>query len=334
MCTDIFSFIFMILILTYDFYEQGTDPVTEWLAYFKHPYIKLCLRDLINDANSFSIHSTTNEVLYNSLNLTKDIGSIFYRRFRVNFNFKLSYNLGYINNRLNAETNSELSHLSELFFYLMKDKHWFPKPSVIEVNKEIVLSIAKSCGLNTPRTLISTSKDDLLKFYARFPIVYKPLNGFSYYTIGEETYSSYVTEINNELLSSLPDKFFPSLFQERIKSEYEIRTFYLDGEFYSSAIVPQKDKFKRYVDIKKNYQSSRWSPYNFPDEFKDKIRNLMNTLNLNTGSIDVLKGVDGKYYFLEVNPVGQYLSPSISCGYCIEKKIAEWLIKKDLNSNH
>lgn len=54
----------------------------------------------------------------------------------------------------------------------------------------------------------------------------------------------------------------------------------------------------------------------------------MNTLNLNTGSIDVLKGIDGKYYFLEVNPVGQYLSPSISCGYCVEKNIAEWLIKK------
>lgn len=67
---------------------------------------------------------------------------------------------------------------------------------------------------------------------------------------------------------------------------------------------------------------------------RKKIRKLMNTLNLNTGSIDVLKGIDGKYYFLEVNPVGQYLSPSISCGYCVEKNIAEWLIKKDITLNN
>lgn len=127
---------------------------------------------------------------YNSLNLTKEIGSIFYRRFKVNFDFRLSYNLGEINRRLNTETNSELAHLSELFFFLLKDKNWLPKPSVLEVNKEIVLSIAKSCGLYTPRTLISTSKDDLLKFYAKFPIVYKPLNGFSYYTIGEHASST------------------------------------------------------------------------------------------------------------------------------------------------
>ena len=324
----------MVLILTYNFYEQGTDPVTEWLEYFKHPYVKVCLKDFINETNTLSIDSTTKEVLYNSLNLTKQIGSIFYRRFKVNFDFRLSYNLGEINRRLNAETNSELAHLSELFFYLLKDKNWLPKPSVLEVNKEIVLSIAKSCGLYTPRTLISTSKDDLLKFYAKFPIIYKPLNGFSYYTIGEQTYSSYVTEINQKVLTSLPNRFFPSLFQERIKSEYEIRTFYLDGEFYSSAIVPQKKGRKRTVDVKQNYQSSRWVPYNFPDEFKEKIRKLMNTLNLNTGSIDVLKGIDGKYYFLEVNPVGQYLSPSISCGYCVEKNIAEWLIKKDITLNN
>ena len=56
----------MVLILTYNFYEQGTDPVTEWLEYFKHPYVKVCLKDFINETNTLSIDSTTKEVLYNS----------------------------------------------------------------------------------------------------------------------------------------------------------------------------------------------------------------------------------------------------------------------------
>ncbi len=289
--------------------------------------------DLINDKNAFSIDSSKNEIYFNSLNLTKEIGSVFYRRFKINFNFQLSYNIGDINKHLNIEANNELTSLAEYFFYRLRDKNWLPKPAMFEVNKEIVLSIAKSCGLFTPRTLVTTSKDKLIEFYKKVPVVYKALEGFSYYTVGEKTYSSYTTKINKQILDTLPDKFFPSLFQECIKSEFEIRTFYLDGEFYSSAVIAQKNRQKK-VDIKQNYQQARWVPYKLPDKVEESIRMLMKKLDLNTGSIDVLKGKDGKYYFLEVNPVGQYLSPSFYCGYNVEKRIAEWLIKKDTASNN
>lgn len=55
----------------------------------------------------------------------------------------------------------------------------------------------------------------------------------------------------------------------------------------------------------------------------------MKRIDLITGSIDIIKSTNGKYYFLEVNPVGQYLAPSFLCNYNLPKIIAEWLIKKD-----
>ena len=52
---------------------------------------------------------------------------------------------------------------------------------------------------------------------------------------------------------------------------------------------------------------------------------LMHDLELNTGSIDLVLGQDGKYYFLEVNPCGQYRMTSDPCNYYLDKLIAKTL---------
>lgn len=51
----------------------------------------------------------------------------------------------------------------------------------------------------------------------------------------------------------------------------------------------------------------------------------MADLDLNCGSIDMILGNDGLYYFLEVNPVGQFGMVSGPCNYYLERKIANFL---------
>ena len=128
----------------------------------------------------------------------------------------------------------------------------------------------------------------------------------------------------------MPDVFFPTLFQKNIEKEYEIRTFYLQGRFYSSAIFSQKDPTTS-IDFR-NYNKSfpnRMVPYRIPEALELQVEQLMQELDLDTGSIDFIKGVDGKFYFLEVNPVGQYGFVDVPCNYNINKIIAEELMKKD-----
>ena len=48
----------------------------------------------------------------------------------------------------------------------------------------------------------------------------------------------------------------------------------------------------------------------------------MKLLNLNSGSLDLIRAADGKYVFLEINPVGQFGMVSYPCNYNIEKEIA------------
>jgi len=62
------------------------------------------------------------------------------------------------------------------------------------------------------------------------------------------------------------------------------------------------------------------------EDLKEKIILLMKILDLNTGSIDLIKSTDEKIYFLEINPIGQYGMVSSPCNYYLDKLIAKTLI--------
>jgi glutathione synthase/RimK-type ligase-like ATP-grasp enzyme len=58
-----------------------------------------------------------------------------------------------------------------------------------------------------------------------------------------------------------------------------------------------------------------------------KIRQLLRFYNFNFASIDFIEGIDNEFYFLEINPVGQFLFHSKEINAPIEKDIFN-LIKK------
>jgi ATP-GRASP peptide maturase of grasp-with-spasm system len=159
----------------------------------------------------------------------------------------------------------------------------------------------------------------------------KPIQRSFDVTFDDKKYLSLTKRISNENLSEIPDIFFLSLFQEEIKKQYEIRSFYLDGEFYSMAIFSQKDAqtsedFRHY-----NYEKpNRTVPYKLPEEICSKLKIFMNEIGLNCGSFDIIYDLDGNYIFLEVNPVGQFGFVSYPCNYYVERRIAE-IFKQKIN---
>ena len=140
----------------------------------------------------------------------------------------------------------------------------------------------------------------------------------------EDMYEALTCEFNNT-----HDTFLPSLFQHKIKKSYELRVFYLDKQCYSMAIFSQSNS-KTEVDFR-NYdleKPNRTIKYRLPQNLEYKIINLMKDLKLETGSLDFIKGEDGIYYFLEVNPLGQFKMVSAPCNYNLEYLVANFLIKK------
>lgn len=97
------------------------------------------------------------------------------------------------------------------------------------------------------------------------------------------------------------------------------------------AIMSQEDKktsvdFRNYNMIKPN----RRLPYKLPIEIEEKLCQLLNHFKLNFASIDLM--VRGNnFYFLEINPVGQFGMVSGPCNYKIEKLIAKYIIENNAN---
>lgn len=102
---------------------------------------------------------------------------------------------------------------------------------------------------------------------------------------------------------------------------------FFEKKFYSMVIFSQNNE-KTKVDFR-NYdreKPNKVGPYKLPKNIESKLIKLMETIGLNTGSIDLVKGLDGDYYFLEVNPSGQFGMTSFPCNYNLHKKVANYLI--------
>ncbi|MBP1167065.1 MAG: grasp-with-spasm system ATP-grasp peptide maturase [Chryseobacterium culicis] len=192
--------------------------------------------------------------------------------------------------------------------------------SSAHINKLKQLTVANSCGLPIPETKIltnfkNTSKATLItKSIQDILHAQDDINRYMYFT--EDVPAD---DINDSI------QFYPSLFQHKIEKEYEIRIFYLHGTCYSMAIFSQADT-KTQTDFRKyNFdRPNRNVPYKLPVDVEEKIVSFMHKINLNCGSLDLIY-TKGQYYFLEVNPVGQFGAVSQACSYNLESKIAEYL---------
>ncbi len=97
----------------------------------------------------------------------------------------------------------------------------------MNLNKYQTLNEANNIGLLTPSTIITTCKKELKEFHYTFKkIITKPIfNGISIDLNNEYLGIMYTSIVEEELINSLPTTFFPSLFQEYIEKEIELRIF-------------------------------------------------------------------------------------------------------------
>lgn len=196
------------------------------------------------------------------------------------------------------------------------------------LNKLHVLNLARQNGIKTPGTyIINTKKDLAQKLKENGSLITKAMSeGVNIYNI-DHSYYSYTEEINDSDLVNISDTFFPSLFQKKIDKKFEIRVFFLNDKFYSMVILSQRNKqtevdFRKYDERKPN----RFLPFSLPAEIELKLSALFKALDLNTGSADFVVDKSNEYFFLEINPVGQFSMVSYPCNYYLEKEVAKFLI--------
>jgi len=324
----------MILILSQNKFEYSTDKIIEWLDNLGGSYLRINGEDLLEPGSfKMDLKNGVFEIAKKPLNFN-EVNVVLNRRwfnedeyfenfFEENMHSKIIWNL------LNS-IKGELNALSEFFFFNLPSKClWIPEKK--RVNKLVALKTAELIGIDIPETEVLSNKTDLTSFLDRNGrIITKAISDTFPIELEKETFFYYTKEICNENLEKIPNTFNPSLFQTLIEKKYEVRVFFLFGDMYAMAIFSQNDSstatdFRNYNNDKPN----RVVPYDIPDYLQVKLKNLMNALNLNTGSIDLIKTIHNNYVFLEVNPVGQFGMVSQPCNYNLHKLFAEKLIYYD-----
>jgi len=235
------------------------------------------------------------------------------------------------NKEVNNYSTRELYSLSYFFCQKHSLIRTLGTTESLSLNKLSILSLFDECGLSIPPTLITSFKKDLVKFKEQHEdIIVKPLSDGMNFQVNNLNYKIYTEELSENFIATLDDKIFPSLIQKKISRIFEIRSFFLNGKIYSMAIFIA-GKVKPEVDhrIYMHANQLRRIPYQLPAEVESRMKVVMKRLSLDTGSFDIIRAHDGNYYFLELNPSGQFGSLSEVCNYYIEKSIAKCLLNEN-----
>lgn len=184
-------------------------------------------------------------------------------------------------------------------------------------NKVFQLLYAKKSGLLIPESFIGNHNKTAKSFSEEKSII-KPLTtGRILKNKNLEIYqTSYFSHFEDDIALT------PIYLQEYKNKKYEVRLTYIDGSFFTVRI-DSKDK----LDWRKDYKGLKYSIIECPKEIANICKKMLRDFELVYGAFDFIVDDKCQWFFLEVNPNGQWQWLEHELEMPISKKIVEYLIR-------
>ena len=111
----------MILLLSYDGYEQGTEGIIDWLLYYGHPFVRASANALLRPGSDWKLGIHNGQVQFKGVNLNEEVGAIFFRRFKAEIPY---FDVGdpATSRQLQQELRGEAERLTEFVADSLADK--------------------------------------------------------------------------------------------------------------------------------------------------------------------------------------------------------------------
>jgi ATP-GRASP peptide maturase of grasp-with-spasm system len=318
--------------------DHSTTDVIRWL---RHLGVSDVLRINSDDDSDYPIalevRSNTLAVRFESRVISlSEITAVWYRKgsnwFCNQFDNPTFPEHPALSKYMSTKLRREEARLTEYFHYLIQDSvPSLGSMSTNNPNKLLVLRAASDAGLVVPRFLISNSIQILRdEICTNQPFITKAISDGLYLfddVDGSTGYYSYTEDVVSADFDDLTDFISPSLIQEKIFKQFELRVFILQDRAFAMAIFSQSDEQTK-VDFRKYNESvpNRTVPFALPGEISEKLFAVFRSLGLTTGSVDMIVDQADRFVFLEINPVGQFGMVSTPCNYFLEREIALALI--------
>ncbi len=227
----------------------------------------------------------------------------------------------------------EIQNLLNGLWAIMPNVFWLSNPKNLERarKKLLQLKIAREFGFLIPETIVTNDPNCVREFFDFYngKIVFKALY-HEFLNYGDRSFNIPTTLITEKHLEKLAlVKKMPSLFQRLIEKEYELRVTMVENEIFAVKIDSQSNPFTmvdwrhpEYID-KLSYAEVK-----LPGDTSDRCRRMLKRLGLAFGAFDFIASKDGKIYFLEVNPNGQWYWLEDLAGVSISDAITNTLSKE------
>lgn len=224
---------------------------------------------------------------------------------------------------------SEWAEAFEGFFAHVERRRWMNHPAgnAAASHKLEQLTVAAKIGFTIPDTLVTQVPEELQAFYERHGgfVVVKPMaTAYIAREAGENDSLIYTNRVGREQLDNLHDLAnCPTFFQQLVSKECDVRITVVDAHIHAVRLLASEDGVQR-CDIRRNNMADvRYESVTLPAEVEASVRTLMGHYGLRFGAIDMVVTREGVWYFLEINPNGQWAWLDLCAGQSIADSFVE-----------
>jgi glutathione synthase/RimK-type ligase-like ATP-grasp enzyme len=194
-------------------------------------------------------------------------------------------------------------------------------------HKIFQLALAQNVGLSVPETVVTNKPAEVTDAFKRFGgnMISKAVrSGFA--ETDSEQLAIYTSQVLEEHLARVEDaRWSPAIYQPLISKKCDVRVTVVGNRLFSVEIESQCDPASL-IDWRRTTRPDL--PHRsvaLPKQISKGIHRLVKRLGLAFAAIDLIRTLDDKYVFLEVNPNGQWLWLDEILELGISESIADWL---------
>ncbi len=201
---------------------------------------------------------------------------------------------------------------------------WLPHPARVADTeyKPAQLAAVRRAGLTVPDTLITNKPAEARAFAERhgWNVVYKTFTPVTVTRDGAD-HHAYTTQVTPELLDDEAVRYTAHLFQQRVDKTHDVRLVVVGDQMFAIEIHSPEGDWRR------SYDRNTYRVCGVPDEVAAGMRALLETFGLNFAAADFAVDRDGRWWFLDLNPNGQWAWLEQATGAPISSAVADLLAR-------
>jgi hypothetical protein len=222
----------------------------------------------------------------------------------------------------------EWQSLLEGLYFALNDK-WLNAPHHISAaeNKIKQLAFATRLGFRVPPTLITNNPRAVKDFCTDRSVIGKPLRQALLHLDGAESVV-FTTRVRvDDATDPQSVTATPFIVLEEVPKRFDVRVTVV-GERVFAATIDSQSSPETQVDWRRSSRADlQHQTHSLPKSLEMMCVSLTRALGLRFGAIDLVLDTSGEYWFLEINPNGQWGWIQVRTGYPIASAIVDELVK-------